>query len=102
MFKINNKDTRTTPIASFWCLYCQLRTYFTLFSGVFIIDFEHVIINWALKTYPKTFFTNCNLKNNSVKSLRKLIYANVKESYSRGTTTVIVNVMVLKKVLSFR
>ena len=22
--KVNNKDTRTTPIASFWCLYCEL------------------------------------------------------------------------------
>ena len=22
MFKVNNKDTRVTPFASFWCLYC--------------------------------------------------------------------------------
>ena len=22
MFTVNNKDTRTTPMASFWCLYC--------------------------------------------------------------------------------
>ena len=22
VFKINNKDTRTTPMASFWCIYC--------------------------------------------------------------------------------
>ena len=22
MFKVNNKDTRTTLMASFWCLYC--------------------------------------------------------------------------------
>ena len=22
MFKVNNKDTRTTPLASFWCFYC--------------------------------------------------------------------------------
>ena len=22
MFKVNNKDTRTTSITSFWCLYC--------------------------------------------------------------------------------
>ena len=22
MFKVNNKDTRTMPLASFWCLYC--------------------------------------------------------------------------------
>ena len=33
--------------------------------------------------------------------LRKLSYANVKESYSRRTTTVTVNITVLTKVLSF-
>ena len=22
MFKVNDKDTRTTPLASMWCLYC--------------------------------------------------------------------------------
>ena len=22
MFKVNNKDTRAKPLASFWCLYC--------------------------------------------------------------------------------
>ena len=31
MFKINNKDTRTTSQMSFWCLYCQLWTYLTPF-----------------------------------------------------------------------
>ena len=30
MFKVNNKDTRTTLMASFWCLYCQPWIYFTL------------------------------------------------------------------------
>ena len=34
-------------------------------------------------------------------SLRKLSYVNVKESYSRKTTTVIINVTVLTKVLAF-
>ena len=24
MFKVNNKDTRTKPLVSFWCLYCKL------------------------------------------------------------------------------
>ena len=34
MSKVNNKDTRTTPMASFWCLqWCP--------SGVFIVNFEH-------------------------------------------------------------
>ena len=30
MFKVNNKDTKTIPMASFWCL----------------VNFEHVIAGW--------------------------------------------------------
>ena len=37
MFKVNNKDTRTTPVA-----------YFTPRSSVSIVNFEHVIAGWAL------------------------------------------------------
>ena len=40
MFKVNNKDTRTTPMAFFWCLYCQLWTYFTPCSSASIVNFE--------------------------------------------------------------
>ena len=42
IFKVNNKDTRTTPLASFWCLYSKLWTYFTPFSMVSIASFELV------------------------------------------------------------
>ena len=37
MFKLNNKDTRTTLITLF-------RTYFTLFLSVYIVDFGQAII----------------------------------------------------------
>ena len=43
MFKVNNKDTKMTQMASFWCLYCERRTYSTLCSTVSNVDFEHVI-----------------------------------------------------------
>ena len=33
MFKVNNEDTWMTPLASFWCLYCWLWTYFFLWTG---------------------------------------------------------------------
>ena len=46
MFKVNNKDTRTMPMASFWYLYCYLWTYFTPCSCVSIVNFEHVIPGW--------------------------------------------------------
>ena len=35
MFKVNNKDTRTTPLA-----------YFTPCSSVSIVNFKHVIAGW--------------------------------------------------------
>ena len=56
MFKVNNRNTRTRcetypklkikiperRQASFWCLYCYLRTYFTPCSSVSIVNFEQV------------------------------------------------------------
>ena len=46
MFKVDNKDTRTTPLTSFWCLYFLNWTYFTPCSSVSIVNFEHVIGDW--------------------------------------------------------
>ena len=48
LFKFNNKDTRTK---SFWCLHCQLWTYFTHFSGVSNFDFEQVNAGWQKHLY---------------------------------------------------
>ena len=42
MFKVNNKNTRTTLLTLFWCFYCQLWIYFTCFSSVFVVEFEQV------------------------------------------------------------
>ena len=42
MFKVNNKDARTTPLVSFWYLYC----YFTPFSIVSIVNFEQINAGW--------------------------------------------------------
>ena len=56
MFKVGNKDTNTTlttAMASFWCLYCQLGTYFTPCSNVFIVNFEQVNAGWIES--PKHF-----------------------------------------------
>ena len=50
MFKVKNKNTRTTPLALFWCLYCYLSTCFTPFSSVSIVNFEHEIAGWVLRS----------------------------------------------------
>ena len=54
MFKVNNTDTRKTPLAPFWCLYCELWTDFTRCSSVSIVNFEQVNAGWARgkDTYP--------------------------------------------------
>ena len=46
MFEVNNKDTRTMSMTSFWCLYCLLWIYFQPFSRVSIVNFEHEIASW--------------------------------------------------------
>ena len=43
MFKVNNKDIRTTSLTSFWC-FSFIWTYFTPFSCVSILDFERLIV----------------------------------------------------------
>ena len=42
MFKVNNQNTRTTSMASFWSFYCYFWTYFPPFSNVSIDNFEQV------------------------------------------------------------
>ena len=69
MFKVNNKDSRTKPIASFRCLYCLLWSYFTPCSTVSIVNFEHVIADWTNSenkrsgmTYFEKPLQNCDPK----------------------------------------
>ena len=56
MFRVNNKDTRTTAMGSFWCLYCLLWTYFTTCSSIFMVNFEHVIAGWVGSFLLHEFF----------------------------------------------
>ena len=58
MFQVNNKDTRTTPMTSFWCLYCKLETYFTPCPSVSIVNLEHVIAGWVYELFSETLLTN--------------------------------------------
>ena len=49
MSKANNKDTRTTPLTSLWCLHHQLRPHHTPHPNVPISDPEKVNVHWAIK-----------------------------------------------------
>ena len=46
---VTNKDTRTTPMALFWCLFCYLWASFTPCSSVSIVNFQHVIASWVFR-----------------------------------------------------
>ena len=52
IFIANNRDTRPMPMTSFWCLYCELWTYFTTSSSVFIVKFEQVNAGWEGSPIP--------------------------------------------------
>ena len=43
---------QNNTLASFWCLYCYLWTYFTPCSSASIVNFEHVIAGWTCKSNP--------------------------------------------------
>ena len=49
MFKVNDKDTRTMSMTSFWCFYCWIRTYFTPSSGAYC--WLWTIISWLKLNY---------------------------------------------------
>ena len=51
MFKVNNKNTGSKLLMSFWCFYCYLRTSFTPFSCVSIADFEQVNVSWVISNF---------------------------------------------------
>ena len=54
MFKVNNKNTRTTSMTLFWCFYGWFWTYFTHFSSISIVDFEQVNVSWDNRVSKNT------------------------------------------------
>ena len=44
MFKVNNKNTRSTSDVE------RCLKYFTTFSSVFVADFEQVNVSWVITT----------------------------------------------------
>ena len=47
--QINNKNTKTMSLTSFWCFYCKLWTYFSSFSSACIVNFEQVNVSWEVE-----------------------------------------------------
>ena len=48
MFKVNNKNTKTTSMMSFWCFIANFDEHFSLIYSVFIADFEQVNVRWIV------------------------------------------------------
>ena len=49
MFEVNNKATKTTPMASFCGFIVNFEHITHLCSSVSIVNFEHVIAGWSKK-----------------------------------------------------
>ena len=67
MSKVNNRDTRTMSMASLWCLFFWLWTYFTPCSSVSIVKFEQVNANWGFGIKSYIIDVNVNSPNFSQK-----------------------------------
>ena len=66
MFKVNNKGTRTTPLASFWCFIVNfVWTYFTPCSSVSFVNFEQVNANWVACKIVHAFSINAEQSSSS-------------------------------------
>ena len=50
MFKVNNKDTKTTRVALFGVFILNFEHISHYCSSAFIVNFEHVIAGWVNKT----------------------------------------------------
>ena len=51
MFKVKNKNTKTTPLASFWCLYLNFKQIFGPRSSDSHVNFKHVISGSAVAVF---------------------------------------------------
>ena len=61
IFRVNNKDTRATPIKWFWCLYCKLWMDSAHYFDVSINDFEQVNADWIVcLKFVKILLTSWN------------------------------------------
>ena len=49
MFKVNSKDTKTTPLVSFGVFIVSFEHVSHLCSSVSIVNFEHVIAGWDIE-----------------------------------------------------
>ena len=64
MSKVNNKNIRKMPIASFWFLF-QLWTFFTPCSSVSIVNFEHVIAGWFKAAWDNSLINKIKIYTKS-------------------------------------
>ena len=61
MLRVDDEDTTTMSMTSFWCLFCLLWTCFALLSDVSVFGFGHVGISWTLfgvNTYFHIFYSS--------------------------------------------
>ena len=76
LIKVDKKDTRTTLMASLWCLFCWLWTDFTHCSGVSIVDFQQASAGWDINIDRRGPHTMITL--NFVRRWKKNDFANHK------------------------
>ena len=80
ILQVNKRDIRAISLTLFWCLYCQLWTFFTHFSSASVADFEQV------RSFPPTAGANKFSKNAAWAKWIIIIYLvgddNLRESFA--------------------
>ena len=81
MFKVNNKNARTTSMTSFWCFHCLLWTYITLFSIFLLLILKKKILGWkdeilTIRTITYSKSTHILIINNKFCRFKKGILRN--------------------------
>ena len=61
VFGAGNEETRTTSLASCWCLYCRLWAWLELCSGVFVVEFGQANAGWVLVILMTRFLLTNNI-----------------------------------------
>ena len=83
IFKVNNKDTRTTPVRSFWYLNCYPGTYFTPCSSISVVNFDHVIASWVLlnthQNSSRFFLSETQLFSTVLKKAMRNIFYKIRD-----------------------
>ena len=89
-----------TSLTSLWCCYCYLLTYFTSFTRVFIVDFEHVFLCWVRITKKYFVMNDPNKTSIGIQVLHGFLQVSFQKSlkHAQPHLIAVLNIYTLTKI----